>query len=117
MSQLSGPRRLCSRAAADGISIFDAVDKQLGLKLVAGKVAQPVIFVDSVNETPTPNAADISKFMPQPPALEFDAAVIKPTNPDFKGTRMQIQSAQIVIQGATLNILLQQFYDVTPDMV
>src|SRR5258706_4590338 len=82
------PPGLLARAGADGISIFDAVDKQLGLKLERGKVPQPVIFVDSVNETPTPNAADISKFMPPPPALEFDVAVIKPTNPDFKGTRM-----------------------------
>src|SRR5262249_53060455 len=84
------PPPLLAPAGADGISIFDALDKQLGLKREAGKVAQPVIFVDSVNETPTPNAADIAKYLPPPPALEFDAAVIKPTNPDFKGTRIQI---------------------------
>jgi uncharacterized protein (TIGR03435 family) len=111
------PPALLARAGAEGISIFDAVDKQLGLKLEAGKVLQPVIFVDSVNEAPTPNAADIAKFMPPPPALEFDAAVIKPTNPDFKGTRIQIVSDRINIQGATLSILLQQFFDVSPDMV
>ena len=111
------PPGLLARAGADGISIFDAVDKQLGLKVERGKVPQPVIFVDGVNEAPTPNAADISKFLPPPPAVEFDVAVIKPTNPDFRGTRMQIQGDRINIQGATLSILLQQFYDVTPDMV
>jgi uncharacterized protein (TIGR03435 family) len=111
------PPALLARAGADGISIFDAVDRQLGLKLERGKVVQPVIFVDSVNEAPTPNAADISKFMPPPPALEFDAAVIKPTNPDFKGTRINIQGNRIDVQGATLNVLLEQFYDVTSDMV
>ena len=111
------PPALLARAGADGISIFDAVDKQLGLKLERGKVPQPVIFVDSVNDVPTPNAADISKFLPPPPAVEFDVAVIKPTNPDFKGTRIQIQSDQINIQGATLSILLQQFNDITPDMM
>jgi uncharacterized protein (TIGR03435 family) len=111
------PAALLARAGADGISIFDAVDKQLGLKLQAGKIPQPVIFVESVNEAPTPNAADIAKFMPPPPALEFEVAVIKPTNPDFKGTRMQILSDRINIQGATLSILLQNFYDVTPDMM
>jgi uncharacterized protein (TIGR03435 family) len=111
------PPAMLARAGADGISIFDAIDKQLGLKLEAGKIPQPVIFVDSVNEAPTPNAADIAKFMPPPPALDFEAAVIKPTNPDFKGTRMQLVSDRINIQGATLNILLQQFFDVTPDMV
>ncbi len=111
------PPGLLARAGADGISIFDAIDKQLGLKLEAGRVPQPVLFVDSVNEAPTPNAADISKFLPPPPALEFDVAVIKPTNPDFKGTRMQLLANPINIQGATLSILLQQFYDVTPDMM
>jgi uncharacterized protein (TIGR03435 family) len=111
------PPALLARAGADGISIFDAVDKQLGLKLERGKIPQSVIFVDSVNEAPTPNAADISKYLPPPPALEFDVAVIKPTNPDFKGTRLQIQSNQIRIQGATLSVLLQQFYDVSSDMI
>ncbi len=111
------PPGLLARAGADGITIFNAVDKQLGLKLEAGKIPQPVIFVDSVNEAPTPNAADISKFMPPPPAVEFDVAVIKPTNPDFKGTRMQILLDRINIQGATLSLLIQNFYDVSSDMV
>jgi uncharacterized protein (TIGR03435 family) len=52
------PPALLARAGADGISIFDAVDKQLGLKLERGKVAQTVILVDSVNRAPTPNPAD-----------------------------------------------------------
>jgi uncharacterized protein (TIGR03435 family) len=111
------PPALLARAGADGISIFDAVDKQLGLKLEAGKVQQPVIFVDSVNEAPTPNAADISKFMPPPPAPEFDVALIKPTNPDFKGVRFQIRGDQITIQGATLSLIIQQISDITPDMI
>jgi uncharacterized protein (TIGR03435 family) len=55
--------------------------------------------------------------MPPPPAVEFDVAVIKPTNPDFKGTRLQILSNQINIQGATLSLLIQNFYDVSSDMV
>ncbi len=111
------PPGLLARAGADGISIFDAIDKQLGLKLERGRVPQTVIFVDSVNEAPTPNAADISKYLPPPPALEFDVAVIKPTNPDFKGTRIQIQTNQINIQGATLSVLIQQFYDVSSEMI
>jgi uncharacterized protein (TIGR03435 family) len=111
------PPALLARAGADGISIFDAVEKQLGLKLEAGKVPQPVVFVDSVNREPTPNAADISKFLPPPPALEFEAATIKPTNPDFKGTQMQIRGDLIRIQGATLSMMLQEFYEVTPDTI
>src|SRR5579863_8349531 len=112
------PPALLARAGADGISIFDAVDKQLGLKLEAGRVAQPVLFVDSVNKAPTANAPDISKFLPPPPAAEFDLAVIKPTNPDFKGTRLQIlPSGQINIQGATLSFIVQQIFDIFPEMI
>jgi uncharacterized protein (TIGR03435 family) len=111
------PPPLLARAGADAITLFDAVDKQLGLKLEAGRIAQPVIFVDSVNEAPTPNPADTSKFMPPPPALEFDVAVIKPTNPDFKGVRMGWVADRINIQGATLSMMLQNFYDVSSNMI
>jgi len=111
------PPAMLARAGSDAITVSDAVDKQLGLRLERGKVSQPVIFVDSVNQTPTPNAADIAKFMPPPPAVEFDVAVIKPTNPDFKGVRLQILADRINIQGATLSQLLQQFYDVPSEMI
>lgn len=110
------PPALLARAGSEGISIYDAIEKQLGLKLEMGRIPQPVVLVDSVNETPTPNAADIAKFMPPPPAVEFDVAVIKPTNPDFKGVRMQILSNQINIQGATLSRMIEEFYDVNPEM-
>lgn len=37
------------------ISIFEALDKQLGLKLKSQKVAAQVLVIDHVNETPTEN--------------------------------------------------------------
>src|SRR5579863_7034804 len=43
------PQPLLQRAGADGIPIFDAVDKQLGLKLERQTAPRPVIIVDSVN--------------------------------------------------------------------
>jgi uncharacterized protein (TIGR03435 family) len=39
-------------AVPDGITVFDAVDKELGLKLVTQKRSVPVIVVDHVNEKP-----------------------------------------------------------------
>ena len=53
-----------ARAAGDGISIFDAVHKQLGLKIEAKTAPLPVVVVDSVNETPTPNAPGLDKALP-----------------------------------------------------
>src|SRR5438445_441062 len=46
-------RAQLAAAGPDGISIFDAVDKQLGLKLELQKIEMPVIVVDKVNQKPT----------------------------------------------------------------
>jgi uncharacterized protein (TIGR03435 family) len=37
------------------ISFFDAVDKQLGLKLEKEKRSLPVLVIDHIDETPTEN--------------------------------------------------------------
>jgi len=76
------PYQLLARAGPGGITVFDAVDKQLGLKLALGTEPQPALIVDSVNETPTPNAPDLAMRMPPLPPLQFDVAVIKPSQPD-----------------------------------
>lgn len=76
------PYQLLARAGPEGITVFDAVDKQLGLKLALGTEPQPALIVDSVNETPTPNAPDLAMRMPPLPPLQFDVAVIKPSQPD-----------------------------------
>lgn len=42
-------------AAGEPITLFDAFEKQLGLRLASAKVPMPVIVVDTVHEKPTPN--------------------------------------------------------------
>jgi uncharacterized protein (TIGR03435 family) len=39
-------------AVPDGITVFDAVERELGLKLVTQKRSVPVIVVDHVEEKP-----------------------------------------------------------------
>jgi uncharacterized protein (TIGR03435 family) len=39
-------------AVPDGITVFDAVERELGLKLVTQKRSVPVIVVDHVDEKP-----------------------------------------------------------------
>ena len=79
------------RAGADGMSVFDALDKELGMKLTLGTADGSVFFVDSVNKTPTPNASDLAKIMPPLPPAQFEVAVVKPSAPDerpaFRATR------------------------------
>jgi uncharacterized protein (TIGR03435 family) len=76
------PAQLLAHAGPEGISIFDAVDKQMGLKLALETAPQPVLIVDSVDETPTPNAPDLAQRMPPLPPRQFEVATIKPAKPD-----------------------------------
>ena len=69
------------------ISFFDAVDKQLGLKLEAGKLPMPVLVIDSVNRTPTANAPGVAKLLPV--TDEFEVASVKPSRPDDKDRRIR----------------------------
>ena len=70
--------------AQDGaISIFDAIDKELGLKLEFSKYPMPILVVDSVNEKPTDNPPGIKQTLPPLPA-EFEVAALKPSLPDTR---------------------------------
>jgi uncharacterized protein (TIGR03435 family) len=66
---------------SDGISIFDAVDKQLGLKLDEQKIPTSVLVVDQVNQKPTDNPPDLATKLPALPPAEFEVAEIKPPAP------------------------------------
>jgi uncharacterized protein (TIGR03435 family) len=68
-------------AGSEGVTIFDAVDKQLGLKLEEQKLPAPVIVVDQVNRKPTDNSPDLEAKLPPLPPLEFEVAEIKPLMP------------------------------------
>jgi len=89
-----------------GTTIFDAVDKQLGLKLEAKTAPLPVVVVDSVSETATPNPPGVDKALPPPPPAAFDVAVVKPASPDERGIQMSIRGSQITINGASLQFLI-----------
>jgi uncharacterized protein (TIGR03435 family) len=101
------PRARLPQAGSDGITIFDAVDKQLGLKLEPQKLPLPVLVVDSVNETPTPNAPGVSAKIPPPPPTEFEVATIKPSPPDARGQNGRIQNGRVDVENFPLRQLIQ----------
>jgi len=74
-------KRALPLAGADGVTIFDAVDKQLGLKLEPGKVPMPVLVVDRVNEKPTANSPEVTTALPPAPPVEFEVASVRPSKP------------------------------------
>jgi uncharacterized protein (TIGR03435 family) len=73
-----------------GISLFDALEQQLGLKLEQKTISTQTFNVVSVNRTPTPNVAGIEKILPPPPAPEFEVVDVKLSPPGDGPTRAQV---------------------------
>lgn len=71
--------------AGEYISLFDAMEKQLGLKLSPATIPTPVIVVDSAERKPTENPPDVTAKLPPPPAGEFEAAEIRMSAPGAPG--------------------------------
>ena len=112
------PRSNLAAAGSEAITFFDAVDKQLGLKLDLRQVPTPVIVVDRVDENPTPNSPTVSTTLPPSPQPQFEVATIKPTDPQFRGVNIQTPpNGQINIQGLTLSFMIQSIWFLTPDMI
>lgn len=99
----------------DAITIFDAVNKQLGLKLELQDVPLPLPVVAKVNRNPTPNppavATDLVVAAPR-----FEVASVKPAGPSqprIAGLRYtggsQIQAA------GTLRALMAQAFQIQPN--
>lgn len=105
-------------AGSAGITIFDAVEKQLGLKLELQKRPAPVLVVASVNARPTDNVAGVEKMLPVIPT-EFEVADIKPTDPKFEGRQGNIQpTGRLDLRGGTLKELIMLAWEInTQDLV
>jgi uncharacterized protein (TIGR03435 family) len=107
------------RNPTEAITIFDAMDKQLGLKLEAAKIPMPVIVVDAVNEKPTGNVAGIAEALHIPPLpTEFEVAEVKPNSSSDNRRMFRIQrGGRVNITGMNLKFLIEQAWNVTDDML
>jgi uncharacterized protein (TIGR03435 family) len=107
-------RGLLEKQGADGISIFAAVEKQLGLKLELKTAPRPVFEVASVDETPAPNPASLAEALPELPAAPFEVTVIKPSAPDERGFG-RITSDQVETRAIPLLFLINFGWDLNPN--
>jgi uncharacterized protein (TIGR03435 family) len=109
-------KRNLSYAGADGVTLFDALDRQLGLKLVAGKVPMPVLVVDRVNQNPSPNPPATATLLPPLPPPQFEVASIRPVRPGTPpGRRLIEPSGRVQMTGVPLLLLIIQAWDLNID--
>ena len=110
-------RALLAQQGSDGITLADAIDKQLGLKLAPQTLPTPVLVVDRVNEQPTENPSGVARNLPAPPPAEFDVADIK-LSPPGTTPRGRIQpGGRLDFQGATLKMLVTLAWDINDDQL
>ena len=95
---------------SDRITVFDALEKQLGLKAEERQVPTPVMVVDSVNEKPIANPPGTAEMLPTvPPPTEFEVASVKPSDPAGRMGGFQMQpGGRVTAQGQPLRLLIMR---------
>jgi len=109
-------RNQLAAAGPDGISAFDAIEKQLGLKAELQKKPGPVVVVDRVNQKPTDNVPDVAKSLPATPT-EFEVGDLKPSMPGVQRRGGIQPGGRIDAQGFTLKNLMSMAWDLQEDML
>jgi uncharacterized protein (TIGR03435 family) len=101
---------------ADGISIFDAVEKQLGLKLELKNVPVLSLAIEKVNRRPTDNPAVIPSSLALA-AARFEAATIKPANPAERPMQGLLYTGGSQMRaGGTLRFLIGLALQISPNV-
>ena len=109
-------RALLAAKGADGISVFDAVEKQLGLKLELQNVPMESFGVERVNRKPTPNPPNIQTALALA-AARFEAAQIKPADPDARPfVGLLYTGGSQMRAGGTMRQLISMALQVTPNI-
>ena len=99
----------------DGISVFDAVDKQLGLKLELQNVSMPSMVIESVNRKPSANPPGVTTALALAEA-RFEAASIKPANPDRPMVGLLYTGGRQMRAGGTLRQMIAMALQVQPNV-
>jgi uncharacterized protein (TIGR03435 family) len=109
-------RALLAAKGADGISVFDAVEKQLGLKLNLQNIPLESFVVERVNRKPTPDPAGIEAALALA-AARFEAANIKPADPNARPfVGLLYTGGSQMRAGGTLRQLIAMALQVTPNI-
>ena len=97
------------------LSVSEAIEKQLGLKLEERQVPTPVLVVESVNEKPGDNPPGTAELLPPTVApTEFEVATVKASGPDSRGGRFQMQpGGRLNSENMPLRFLITRAFNTT----
>jgi len=103
--------------SGESTTLFEAFEKQLGLKLALTKVSVAVVVVEKVNQKPTPNVSGFTEKPPAPPA--FEVAEIKPDDPNLtNGTSVGIfPGGRVDIHATLKGLILEAWGDLNPHRI
>jgi uncharacterized protein (TIGR03435 family) len=110
------PRAQLALAGGSGVTLFDALDKQMGLKLESQNVDSAVVVVDGVNQKPTDNLPNIATRIPAAPT-EFEVATIKPSEPGAQFGGGFQPGGRIDARGITLKMMITLGWDIDAEMI
>jgi len=104
------------KTVGEPVTFFDAIEKQLGMKLDLSTVPMPVYVVDKVDQKPTPNSAEAMKSFPPLPT-EFEVASLKPVDPSQTNRQAQpdIKNGRLYLPGFSVKNLIQIAFNVNSD--
>jgi uncharacterized protein (TIGR03435 family) len=109
-------RAALAAKGADGISVFDAVNKQLGLKLELQDIPMPSLVIASVNRKPTGNPAGVATTLALT-AAKFEAATIKPADPNGRQmVGLLYTGGSQMRAGGTLRQLIAMALQISPNI-
>lgn len=97
----------------DGITLYDAVSKQLGLTLELKDVPLPALVIESANRNPTPNAPEVKTDLKLTTA-RFEVASIKPLRPAERINMGNLGGSELRFFG-NLRDLITQAFMITPN--
>lgn len=108
------------QAATRVAALFDALDKQLGLKLEPRTAPTPVVVVEGVNRKPAADPPGTTDRLLADAPKEFEVADIRPSDPNAAqgGSTGGFQpGGRVTLRGVTLRYLIWLAWNATPDEI
>jgi uncharacterized protein (TIGR03435 family) len=96
-------------------SLFNSVEKQLGLRIEEDTIQAPSLVVERANRTPSENPAGVIEKLGTPPT-EFDVVDIHPSAPDTKPNTV-MTGGRFEVRGMPLKDLIALAYNIDPDWI